>query len=66
LIAAQKTAEIVASPLALGASTTSSFSRMMRAKLWSTFEFWQMLAIKDWQNSMKIARRLSRNPNIIL
>ena len=48
------------------ANTISNCSRTMAATLPNTFAFWQMLAIKVWQNFMKTVRHLSRNPNTML
>jgi hypothetical protein len=48
------------------ANMTSNYSKTMPVSSLNIFAFWQMLVIKDWPNFMKIARHLSRNPNIML
>jgi hypothetical protein len=48
------------------ANTTSNCSKTRLVNFLKIFAFWRMLVIKDWQNFMETARRLSRNPNITL
>jgi len=50
----------------MAANMIFNCSRTRAVILPNTFGSWQMLAIKDWQNFTKTARRLSRNPNITL
>jgi len=49
----------------MAASTTSNCAKTMPVSSLNIFAFWQMLVIKDWQNFIETARRLSRNPNIM-
>ena len=48
------------------ASMIFNCSRTTAATLPNTFAFWQMLDIRVWQNFMKTARHLLRNPNTML
>ena len=48
------------------ASMIFNCSRTTAATLPNIFAFWQMLDIRAWQNFMKTARHLLRNPNTML
>ena len=63
LIANQKTAEIVATAFSQGSK--HDFQLFKDDKL-DIAQHIRMLATRAWQNFMKTAKPLSRNPNIIL
>jgi len=48
------------------ANTIFNCSKTMAVISLKTFVSWRMLATRAWQNFMKTARRLSRNPNTML
>jgi len=49
--------------LVMEANTIFNCSKTMEVISLKTFAFLRMLATKAWQNSIRTARRLSRNPN---